>query len=185
MKTSEVSMPNDGPEEPPRSDLVPSSDQNSVLGAWRNLAEEDRLGLIGQLQRLGMSVAQFEFVLQSLPSINTGGGAYAGGDLSVDRGSSVVGRDSIVVNLNLSINDRQTLQQAIPVLAQYPALRNPLYAALRAAEPDLELDFAALGTGCTTNRNADPWGGRARTGCLRAAGPEVLAPPPRLGAIAF
>jgi hypothetical protein len=123
---------------------VPSSDQNSVLGAWRNLAEEDRLGLIGQLQRLGMSVAQFEFVLQSLPSVNTGGGAYAGGDLSVDRGSSVVGRDSIVVNLNLSINDRQTLQQVIPVLAQYPALRDPLYASLRAAEPDLELDFAAL-----------------------------------------
>jgi formylglycine-generating enzyme required for sulfatase activity len=141
MKTSEVFMPNNGPEEPPSGELVPSSGQNSVLSALQNLSEEDRFGLSGQLQRLGISLAQFQSLLQTVSTANISGGVNM---QSGSVGGSVVGRDSIVVNLNLSINDRQTLQELIPALAGYPALRDPLYAALRAAEPDLELDYAAL-----------------------------------------
>jgi len=136
-------MPNNGPEEQPHGELVPSSGQNSVLSALQNLAEEDRLGLIGQLKRLGISFTQFQSLLQTVSTTNISGGVNLQGQVS-SIGGSVVGRDSIVVNVNLSINDRQTLQQVIPVLAGYPALRDPLYAALRAAEPDLELDLAAL-----------------------------------------
>ncbi|HSQ03630.1 MAG TPA: hypothetical protein VLN59_06335, partial [Burkholderiales bacterium] len=74
MKTSEVSMPDNTPEEQPRRELVPSSDQNSALSALRNLAEEDRLGLIGQLQRLGVSFAQFQSLLQTISTTYISGG---------------------------------------------------------------------------------------------------------------
>jgi formylglycine-generating enzyme required for sulfatase activity len=126
-------MPNDEPEDQPRH-------ANSVLNAFRNLPEDERAHLTSLLQPLGVSLVQFESLLQQAISVtNTSGGVTM---QSGSVGGSVVGRD-LVVNLNLSVNDRQTLQQVLPALANYPALRDPLYAALRAGERDLE-DFTVL-----------------------------------------
>jgi formylglycine-generating enzyme required for sulfatase activity len=134
-------MPDNTPEEQPRGELVPSSGPGSALDAWQNLSEEDRLSLIGQLQRLGVSFAQFQSLLQTVSTTNISGGVnMQGGNVT----GSVIGRDSNVFNLNLSINDRETLQQVVQALTRFPTVRDPLYAALRSAAPDLELDFAAL-----------------------------------------
>ncbi len=136
-------MPDNTSEEQPGAGLVPSSGQNNALSALRNMAEADRLRLLGQLQQLGISFAHFESLLQTISTTNISGGVNLQSQTS-SIGGSVVGRDSIVFNLNLSVTDRQTLQRLIPALTSYPALRDPVYAALRAVEPDLELDFVAL-----------------------------------------
>jgi formylglycine-generating enzyme required for sulfatase activity len=139
MKTSEVSMSDNIPEGQPRNELVPSFGPSSVLSALQNLSEAERQSLIDQLRHLGISFAQFQSLLQTISTNISGGVNMQGGSVS----GNVIGRDSNVFHLTLSFSDRQTAQQVLPALANYPVLRDSLYAALRAGERDLE-DFTAL-----------------------------------------
>ncbi|MBI5568077.1 MAG: SUMF1/EgtB/PvdO family nonheme iron enzyme [Chloroflexi bacterium] len=126
-----------------------------ALTEFRRLSSEDQTALLSRLRPLGIvSVAQFEVLLQMVSTSHVSGGVNLNSQ-SATVGGDVVGRDQVisaggdVVHQKLVVEAlppdvRELLKQAVKAVIEHPRLQGGLYAAARAAEPDLELDFAAL-----------------------------------------
>jgi formylglycine-generating enzyme required for sulfatase activity len=124
------------------------------LAAFRRLSSEEQAALLQRLQPLGIvSAAQFEVLLQAISTAHISGGIALDGERIAVEGD-VAGRDIVhargdVVQQKWVVETlppevTELLKQAVKAAAQHPQLQRGMYAATRASEADLELDFAAL-----------------------------------------
>ncbi|HLF28158.1 MAG TPA: SUMF1/EgtB/PvdO family nonheme iron enzyme [Anaerolineae bacterium] len=109
--------------------------EGNALKAFRDLPENEQARLAARLQATGLSLAELETLLRwvdasAQPLSEVSGGVNLDAQ-QVEVGRDVIGRDQII--------------QVIQLIGDHPSLQRPVYAALRASDPDLALDdYAAL-----------------------------------------